>query len=399
MEEPRRALEDDEEKLLDRFRDPADPLKILIVTSKLLTGFDAPILQTMYLDKPLRDHTLLQAICRTNRTYPNKTHGLIVDYLGVFDDVAQALDSTRTRSSRSSRTSTSSRTRCPDAVQACLDFFPGVDRTVAGYEGLLAAQDCLPDNDTRDSFAAAYSLPRPALGGALARPGPRAVPRRLPLADPGLRVRPAARRHRASSSGTRSGAKTIELIHENVHVEAIRDDLDTLVLDADLLEDLLSDPQPDKKAKELEIKLIQRLKKHAGDTRFKALGERLEELRERHEQGLLLSLEFLKELAELAKDAVAAGARGRPRGGARPRQGRPDRAVRGHQEREDADHRRARRLRHRRDRREGPLPGVAAHPCGRAEVKQALRQTLLKYKLHQDQELFETAYGYIKQYY
>ena len=83
---------EDEERLPDRFRDPNDPLKILIVTSKLLTGFDAPILQAMYLDKPLRDHTLLQAICRTNRPYDDtKTHGLIVDYLGIFDDVAQAI--------------------------------------------------------------------------------------------------------------------------------------------------------------------------------------------------------------------------------------------------------------------------------------------------------------------
>jgi hypothetical protein len=69
-----------------------DPLKFLIVTSKLLTGFDAPILQTMYLDKPMRDHGLLQAICRTNRLYPGKTHGLIVDYLGAFDVVSSALD-------------------------------------------------------------------------------------------------------------------------------------------------------------------------------------------------------------------------------------------------------------------------------------------------------------------
>ena len=83
---------DAEEKLLDRFRDPSDPLKILIVTSKLLTGFDAPILQAQYLDKPLKEHTLLQAICRTNRPYPGKSHGLIVDYLGVFDDVARALN-------------------------------------------------------------------------------------------------------------------------------------------------------------------------------------------------------------------------------------------------------------------------------------------------------------------
>ncbi|MDQ3779176.1 MAG: HsdR family type I site-specific deoxyribonuclease, partial [Chloroflexota bacterium] len=55
---------DEEEKLLDRFRDPVDPLKILIVTAKLLTGFDAPILQAMYLDKPIKEHNLLQAICR-----------------------------------------------------------------------------------------------------------------------------------------------------------------------------------------------------------------------------------------------------------------------------------------------------------------------------------------------
>ena len=72
-------------------RMPTDPLKILIVTSRLLTGFDAPILQAMYLDKPIKEHSLLQAVCRTNRPYPTKSHGLIVDYIGVFDDVAAAL--------------------------------------------------------------------------------------------------------------------------------------------------------------------------------------------------------------------------------------------------------------------------------------------------------------------
>jgi type I restriction enzyme R subunit len=90
---PYKRGRDEEEKLLDRFRDANDPLQLLVVTAKLLTGFDAPILQAMYLDKPMRDHTLLQAITRTNRTYgQKKTHGLIVDYLGVFDDVASALE-------------------------------------------------------------------------------------------------------------------------------------------------------------------------------------------------------------------------------------------------------------------------------------------------------------------
>lgn len=74
--------------LLDRFRHPNDPLKYLIVTSEFIAGFDAPLLQVMYLDKPMRDHNPLQAICQTNREYPNKTHGLIVDYLGIFDEKA-----------------------------------------------------------------------------------------------------------------------------------------------------------------------------------------------------------------------------------------------------------------------------------------------------------------------
>lgn len=70
------------------------PLKILIVCDRLLTGFDAPVEQVMYLDKPLRDHSLLQAIARTNRPLPamNKRTGLVVDYFGVFDKLEKALN-------------------------------------------------------------------------------------------------------------------------------------------------------------------------------------------------------------------------------------------------------------------------------------------------------------------
>ena len=82
---------DKQEKVVVKFNDTDSPLKFLIVTAKLLTGFDAPILQTLYLDKSLKDHTLLQAICRTNRLFPNKSFGRIVDYFGVFDDTASAL--------------------------------------------------------------------------------------------------------------------------------------------------------------------------------------------------------------------------------------------------------------------------------------------------------------------
>jgi type I restriction enzyme R subunit len=150
---------DEEEKLLDRFRDPADPLKFVIVTSKLLTGFDAPILQVMYLDKPMKDHNLLQAICRTNRTFgQEKTHGLIVDYIGIFDDVARALDFDEQAVQQVVSNIDELRQALPLQVQKCLAFFAGVDRAVGGYEGLTAAQQCLPNNETRDKFAAEYSV-------------------------------------------------------------------------------------------------------------------------------------------------------------------------------------------------------------------------------------------------
>jgi type I restriction enzyme R subunit len=71
--------------------DPDNPLEFLIVCDKLLTGFDAPIEQVMYLDQGLKEHTLLQAIARTNRTYPRKNFGLVVDYAGVGRELAEAL--------------------------------------------------------------------------------------------------------------------------------------------------------------------------------------------------------------------------------------------------------------------------------------------------------------------
>jgi len=83
---------EDEEKIIRRTFKSADELpKILIVTEKLLTGYDAPILYTMYLDKPLKDHTLLQAIARVNRPYKGKTCGLVIDYIGIFENIQRAL--------------------------------------------------------------------------------------------------------------------------------------------------------------------------------------------------------------------------------------------------------------------------------------------------------------------
>ena len=86
-----RRTREQENVLKEAFNDPEDPLEFLIVCDKLLTGFDAPIEQVMYLDHRLTEHTLLQAIARTNRTYPRKNFGLVVDYVGVGRELAKAL--------------------------------------------------------------------------------------------------------------------------------------------------------------------------------------------------------------------------------------------------------------------------------------------------------------------
>ncbi len=80
------------EKIINEFKNPTSSLKFLLVCDMLLTGFDAPVEQVMYLDKPLWDHNLLQAIARTNRVYPNKGAGKVIDYYGITKSLYQALN-------------------------------------------------------------------------------------------------------------------------------------------------------------------------------------------------------------------------------------------------------------------------------------------------------------------
>ena len=78
-------------KLADRMKDPDDELKLVIVRDMWLTGFDAPCLHTIYIDKPIQGHNLMQAIARVNRVYKDKPGGLVVDYLGIASDLKKAL--------------------------------------------------------------------------------------------------------------------------------------------------------------------------------------------------------------------------------------------------------------------------------------------------------------------
>ncbi|MEI7448641.1 MAG: type I restriction endonuclease subunit R, partial [Desulfomonile sp.] len=390
---------DAEEKLLDRFRDPADHLRFVIVTSKLLTGFDAPILQVMYLDKPMKDHNLLQAICRTNRTFgQTKTHGLIVDYIGIFDDVARALDFDEKAVQEVVSNIDELRRALPMQAQKCLAFFPGLDRTIGGYEGLAAAQQCLPNNEMRDKFAAEYIV-LGTIWEALS-PDPVLSPYEKDyrwLTQVYESVKPPSGNGKLLWHAL--GAKTVDLINQNVHVESARDDVETLVMDAQVLEEILKDVEPGKRAREIEIKLVARLRKHAGNSKFIALGERLEKVKERHELGFLTSLEFLKAILEIAKEVVEAEKETDP---AEDRDRAKEALTELFSEAKNKNtHIIVERIVTDIDEivKKVRFPDWQHTSQGERLVQKELRKTLLKYRLHSDQDLFDRAYAYIRQYY
>jgi type I restriction enzyme R subunit len=91
IEPHRRRLTTSDPPLDQRFKDPTDPLRLVFVCAMWLTGFDAPSCSTLYLDKPMRNHTLMQTIARANRVFPGKHSGLIVDYANVFASLEKAL--------------------------------------------------------------------------------------------------------------------------------------------------------------------------------------------------------------------------------------------------------------------------------------------------------------------
>lgn len=386
-----------QERIVDEFNDPISDLQFLIVTAKLLTGFDAPILQTMYLDKSIKDHTLLQAICRTNRLFPNKTYGGIVDYFGVFDDAAKALQFDEASVKHIITNLSELREKLPQAVRDALQHFDGVDRTCEGFEGLEKAQNAINTNEKKDAFASDYKY----LSKLWESLSPDNI---LNLYQTDYKwlsqvfesVRPASD-NVGKLLWMTLGAQTTKLIHDNIHVGDIHN-LEEFILDADVIEDIFNNPDP-KNAKKLEKILINRFKKHGENPKFKKLSELLEELRDRAEKGLITSIEFIKELCKIAKETVQAEKDLEAEQQAKSPQAaltelflelKTDQtpAV---VERIVADIDAIVRV--------VSFQGWQKTSSGEREVQKSLRQALLKYQLHKDQVLFDRAYGYIKEYY
>jgi type I restriction enzyme R subunit len=193
------------------------------------------------------------------------------------------------------------------------------------------------------------------------------------------------------------GAQTTKLIHENIHVGEVHQ-LEEFVLDADVIEDIFNNPDP-KNAKKLEKILVKRFKKNGGKGKFKKLSDRLEALRDKAEQGLITSIEFVKELCKLAKETVQAERELQEEiQNISPKAALTELFL---ELKTNSTPAVVERIVNDIDAivRVVSFPGWQQTSAGEREVQKSLRKQLLKYKLHKNQELFDRAYAYIKEYY
>lgn len=281
------------------------PLKILIVCDRLLTGFDAPVEQVLYLDKPLRDHNLLQAIARTNRPLPamKKLTGVVVDYFGVFTNLEKALNFDESVREESLIDWDALRALVPEEVARCMETFKGVKRAET-RQCLLEALRRLRNPEAAKNFEQSFkSLER--LWEAVA-PDPCLYPHRHEY-NWLCGIYLAHRRRQGGSKDTYGelSAKTRQLIQENTKFSEIAESLPVFKIDKDYVTKLDELPTPADKAAALEAVLTGELTEDDPSFTYKQLGERLQRVKERKDASDEAAARRLRELREIADLASA----------------------------------------------------------------------------------------------
>ncbi len=319
-----------EARVKQHFNNPDDPLSLLIVTAKLLTGFDAPVEQAMYLDKPLRRHTLFQAITRTNRrfTHPKtgqeKRHGLVVDYIGLGNQIAQALKAADPDTGGKRPVEIDDLVvEFQAALGQALARFDGVDRSDHAFPALQEALERVRETVARDGYAREFT----------------AVQTLWEFLDPHealtkhaadykwlAQVYEASRPTKVSDAllWHRLGAKTLALVHGNISaVEVTGSGLEEIVVDPEAIEAMRSlveqgeldlDPKRDLLKEPVTVQEVlntidARIKRRLDATShpvYRSLAEQIDRLRQQVIRKAEDSVDFLRQALEVARLAVQA---------------------------------------------------------------------------------------------
>ena len=317
------------EALAKRFRDPADPLRIVLVRDMWLTGFDAPSLHTMYVDKPMRGHGLMQAIARVNRVFRDKPGGLVVDYLGLAHELKRAL-AAYTESGGTGRTALDQGEAVAamrEKYEICCGLFHGFDRaawidgTPAARLGLLpAAQEhVLAQENGKERCLQAVR----ALSQAFAL----AVPH-----EEALRIRDEVAFFQAvrSALAKRAGAEARteesldhavrQIVSRAVAPEGVMDVFAAAGLekpDLSILSDEFLAEVRDMPQRNLAVELLQKLlkgelavRRRKNVVQARSFAEMLEQTIRRYQSRAVEAAQVIEELIGLAREMRAAAARG-----------------------------------------------------------------------------------------
>ena len=316
------------EALARRFRDPGDPLRLVIVRDMWLTGFDAPGLHTMYVDKPMRGHTLMQAIARVNRVHGVKQGGLVVDYIGIDRELQQAIRAYTADGRRAKPVLDRGEIvrRMTEHHEVCAGILHGFDWSAwEGGEGteqlelLAAAQEhVLAQEDGRSRFAEAVR--KLSLSYAVAVPGKEALAIR---GDVGffkaLRAVLLKRGERGARAAEEIDAELEQLVSRAIAPEGVLDIFgaaglrsDLSILSEEFLANMQNSPRPhlaiDLLGKLLDDGIAERWRRNV--VRRRSFGEMLDDAIRRYRERVIDSAEAIETLIGIARALRDAGEHG-----------------------------------------------------------------------------------------
>lgn len=317
----------EEADVKNRFKDFRDPLQLVIVTAKLLTGFDAPIEGVLYIDKPLRKHTLFQAMTRTNRRWTNpdtgqeKTVGLIVDYIGLGKQIAEAVKVNKKYGASQELELDVLIEELASRLDELSEQFRSVDRDGPAFQALMDAQEILKTEDSRKQYAQDF-LTIEKLWELLWP-----IPDLKPLRDEYKWFAKLYKSIQPSEKPDallwhRLGAKTLELVNEHIVGVTVRSgETEKITIDEETLKALrqlelpIPDPEDDEQDSpdadeildSIEKRIRARLSKDPQHAKYKSLADRLEKLKDATVSNAAESIEWLKEILELARQVVEVG--------------------------------------------------------------------------------------------
>lgn len=298
-------------KLIKDFKDPASPLKVLIVCDMLLTGFDAPIEQVMFLDKPLRGAKLLQAVMRTNRPYPGKDRGVVVDYANVFSKLQQAFAEFSPHEVELAVLDLQGlRSNLPVRLAEALALVAGMPAGADEYEQMMwLVHRFNEDKESADLFEERFKATQSAYETLAPDPG------LAPYLSDYARL---ARLRALWRHGARLDeiddfdfeeyrTHTRALVRDAVSLERLRRELPIYRLDGNFVQHLQASPgRPEEKATAVEMAVEYEIRQRGdSDPIARSLADRLERIRQRKRDSEIDTLARLDALSSLASDWVA----------------------------------------------------------------------------------------------